>query len=82
MQMVKKYLSIGYFSARFKMYESFFQVRYINDNRAMVKYMRRLAKKHSPLELDLGRVDPNEVATLFCTAIKEILPRKDQPQVK
>ena len=64
------------------MYESFFQVRYINDNRAMVKYMRRLAKKHSPLELDLGRVDPNEVATLFCTAIKEILPRKDQPQVK
>ena len=48
----------------------------------MVKYMRRLAKKHSPLELDLGRVDSNEVATLFCTAIKEILPRKDQPQVK
>ena len=53
-------------------------VRYINDSRAMVKYMRRLAKKHSPLELDLGRIDPNEVATLFCTAIREILPRKDQ----
>ena len=49
-----------------------FQVRYINDNRATVKYMRRLAKKHSPLELDLGRIDPNEVATLFCTAIRDV----------
>ena len=57
-------------------------VRYINDSRAMVKYMRRLAKKHSPLELDLGRIDPNEVATLFCTAIREILPRKDQVQCR
>ena len=49
-----------------------FQVRYINDNRATVKFMRRLAKKHSPLELDLGRIDPNEVATLFCTAIRDV----------
>lgn len=47
-------------------------VRYINDNRATVKFMRRLAKKHSPLELDLGRIDPNEVATLFCTAIRDV----------
>ena len=40
--------------------------------------MRRLAKKHSPLEIDLGRIDPTEVATLFCTAIRDGIPRKDQ----
>ena len=43
--------------------------------------MRRLAKKHSPLELDLGRIDHNEVATLFCTAIRDVLPRKDQVKI-
>ena len=60
---------ISTFNALIELLLPIFQVRYINDNRATVKFMRRLAKKHSPLELDLGRIDPNEVATLFCTAI-------------
>ena len=30
-------------------------VKHINDTRTIVKYLRRLAKKHSPLEVDLGR---------------------------
>ena len=53
-------------------------VKYINDTRTIVKYLRRLAKKHSPLEVDLGRFDPTELASVYCTAIREILPRKDQ----
>merc|ERR1712223_359007 len=50
-----------------------------NDTRTIVKYLRRLAKKHSPLEVDLGRFDPQDLATIFCTAIREILPRKEPP---
>ena len=53
-------------------------VKYINDTRTIVKYLRRLAKKHSPLEVDLGRFDPTELASVYCTAIREILPRKEQ----
>lgn len=53
-------------------------VKHINDTRTIVKYLRRLAKKHSPIQVDLARFDPHDLATIFCTAIREILPRKDQ----
>ena len=55
-------------------------IKHISDTRTIVKYLRRLAKKHSPLEVDLGRFDPQDLATVFCTAIRELLlpPRKDQ----
>jgi hypothetical protein len=53
-------------------------VRYINDTKTIVKYLRRLAKKHSPLEVDLGRFDPTDLATLFCTAIRGVIPLRDQ----
>ena len=55
-------------------------VKHINDTKTIVKYLRRLAKKHSPLEVDLGRFDPQDLATVFCTAIREILPRKADQQ--
>ena len=57
-------------------------IKHISDTRTIVKYLRRLAKKHSPLEVDLGRFDPQDLATVFCTAIRELLlpPRKDQDQ--
>merc|ERR1711935_378659 len=57
-------------------------IKHISDTKTIVKYLRRLAKKHSPLEVDLGRFDPQDLATVFCTAIRELLlpPRKDQDQ--
>ena len=29
--------------------------------------------------ISFSRFDPQDLATIFCTAIREILPRKDQP---
>ena len=52
-------------------------VKYINESRTIVKYLRRIAKKHSP-SVDLARFDPNDLAALFCNAVRETLPRTDQ----
>ncbi len=48
-------------------------VKHINDTRTIVKFLRRLAKRHGPLQVDLGRFDPADLASIFCAAIKEIL---------
>ena len=52
-------------------------VKHINDSKTIVKYLRRLAKKHSPLEVDLSRFHPEELAAVFCTTIREMLPKKE-----
>ena len=46
----------------------------VDDHRALTKYLRRMAKKHSPTEIDFGRINASEVASVFCSAIKEISP--------
>ena len=45
-------------------------VKYLNDNKAMGKYLRRIVKKHSPTEIDFTRINPAELSTVFCSAIK------------
>lgn len=53
-------------------------VRYISDTKAMAKYLRRMAKKHSPTDVDFSRIDSAEVAAVFCNAVRELLPRQEQ----
>jgi len=54
-------------------------VKYLSDSRALTKYLKRLAKRHSPTEIDFARINPAEVASVFCAALREIAPaEKDQ----
>ena len=53
-------------------------VRYIGDTKAMAKYLRRMAKKHSPSEIDFNRIDPAELAAVFCSAVRELLQKSEQ----
>ena len=45
-------------------------VKYLNDNKSMGKYLRRIVKKHSPTEVDFARINPAELSSVFCSAIK------------
>ena len=36
----------------------------------MGKYLRRIVKKHSPTEIDFARINPAELSSVFCSAIK------------
>ena len=45
-------------------------VKYLNDNKSMGKYLRRIVKKHSPTEIDFARINPAELSSVFCSAIK------------
>ena len=50
-------------------------IKYLNDTKALTKYLKRMAKRHSPLtEVDFGRINPAEVASVFCSALREIAP--------
>ena len=53
-------------------------VKYLDESRTIVKYLRRIAKKHSSPSIDLARFDPHDLAALFCNAVRETLPRNDQ----
>ena len=53
-------------------------VKHLNDSKALTKYLRRVAKKHSPTDIDFGRINPAEVSSVFCSAIKEIAPTDAQ----
>ena len=48
-------------------------VKYLNDNKSMGKYLRRIVKKHSPTEIDFARINPAELSSVFCSAIKVIV---------
>lgn len=50
-------------------------VKYLNDNRALSKYLRRLTKKAPPADIDVARINPAQVASVFCCAVKEIVGR-------
>jgi len=39
----------------------------------MGKYLRRIVKKHSPTEIDFARINPAELSSVFCSAIKDII---------
>ena len=45
-------------------------IKYLNDNKSMGKYLRRIVKKHSPTEVDFARINPAELSSVFCSAIK------------
>ena len=45
-------------------------VKYLNDNKTMGKYLRRVVKKHSPTEIDFAIINPAELSSVFCAAIK------------
>ena len=51
-------------------------VKYLNDNKSMGKYLRRIVKKHSPTEIDFARINPAELSSVFCSAIKVVLKWK------
>ena len=51
-------------------------VKYLNDNKSMGKYLRRIVKKHSPTEIDFARINPAELSSVFCSAIKVSLLAK------
>ena len=53
-------------------------VKYLEESRTIVKYLRRIAKKYSSPSIDLARFDPHDLAALFCNAVRETLPRNDQ----
>jgi len=48
-------------------------VKYLNDNKSMGKYLRRIVKKLSPTEIDFARINPAELSSVFCSAIKDII---------
>jgi hypothetical protein len=50
-------------------------VRYLSDPKALSKYLRRVAKKHSPCSVDFNRINPAEIGSVFCIAIRGILPK-------
>ena len=53
-------------------------VKYLEESRTIVKYLRRIAKKYSSPSIDLARFDPHDLAALFCNAVRETLPRNNQ----
>ena len=50
-------------------------VRYLSDPKALSKYLRRVAKKHSPCNVDFNLISPAEIGSVFCIAIRGILPK-------
>ena len=50
-------------------------VRYLSDPKALSKYLRRVAKKHSPCNVDFNLINPAEIGSVFCIAIRGILPK-------
>jgi hypothetical protein len=50
-------------------------VRYLSDPKSLFKYLLRFAKKHSPTNVDFARINPAEIGSVFCVAVRAILPK-------